>query len=200
MWECFVRSRGRGSYGYIKRLMEFWDDKALNKRSQASVLSQIKSIEQGGLLSEYEKCEIERLVRSEESAGQKDNANEEPAGQEDSLNEESAGQENNVNNVYSEETRNDDLMEDDEHIDFNICPNGNQRHSIESFVGRDSELDDDVEDHELDIDPEIHIQRLDIFEKGDSVRVTNEEENKIIMSISPQNYNSNSAIMRNQRM
>ena len=102
MKECFVRSGGRGSYGCIKKLMEFWDDKALNKHSQASVLSQIKSIERGRLLSEYDKCKIERLARSEESAGQKYNANKKPAGQEDSLNEESAGHENNIYKLLCE--------------------------------------------------------------------------------------------------
>jgi len=34
-------------------------------RSQASVLSQIKCIEEGGLLSEYEKSEIEQRVECE---------------------------------------------------------------------------------------------------------------------------------------
>ena len=161
VWECYVRSGGRGSHGYIKRLMEFWEESALNKRSQASVLSQIKSIEKGGLLSEYEKSEIERLVRYEE----------EPAGQA------------NVNNVYNEENSNFDHIEDDADIDFTVLTNSNHRRSVESFVGKESEIEDDIENHELDMDPEVHIERLNLFEKGDVFRITNAEENKIIARI-----------------
>ena len=167
VWECFVRSGGRGSHGYIKRLMEFWEGKALNKRSQASVLSQIKSIEKGGLLSEYEKSEIERLVRCEETAGQ----------------DSSEERDNSVNNVYNENDENDSFIGNDDDVDFTVFSKTNEVHSVESFVGRESDEDDDFEGHEVDFDPEVHIERLDIFEKGDTVRVTNSEENDILARI-----------------
>eukprot|EP00111_Clytia_hemisphaerica_P013739 TCONS_00040429-protein len=162
VWECFVRSGGKGSYGYIKRLMEFWEERALSKRSQASVLAQIKSIEKGGLLSEYEKGEIERLVRSEG---------------------EPAGQDNSVNNVYNETTQDDDLAVDDVDIDFTVFSKSSQCHSVESFVGKESDIGDDFWDHEDDFEPEVQVERLNVFEKGDVVRITNEEENKIIFRI-----------------
>ena len=162
MWECYVRSGGRGSHGYIKRLMELWEERALNKRSQASVLSQIKSIEKGGLLSEYEKSEIERFVRREES---------------------SAGQNNVLNSVFKEEMVNEDHVENDAYIDFTVLTGPSQGHSVDSFVGRESEIEDDVEDYDIDFDPEVKIERLDLFEKGDVVRITNAEENAIISRI-----------------
>jgi len=51
--------------GYIKSVMEMWDGRDVGIRSQASILSQIKCIEVGGLLSEYEKSEIEQRVEIE---------------------------------------------------------------------------------------------------------------------------------------
>ncbi|XP_066934090.1 uncharacterized protein [Clytia hemisphaerica] len=142
--------------------MEFWEERALSKRSQASVLAQIKSIEKGGLLSEYEKGEIERLVRSEG---------------------EPAGQDNSVNNVYNETTQDDDLAVDDVDIDFTVFSKSSQCHSVESFVGKESDIGDDFWDHEDDFEPEVQVERLNVFEKGDVVRITNEEENKIIFRI-----------------
>lgn len=65
LWECYVRSGGRGCLGYIGRVMDMWNGRDVGVRSQASVLSQIKCIEAGGLLSEYEKCEIEQRVERE---------------------------------------------------------------------------------------------------------------------------------------
>jgi len=162
VWECFVRSGGRGSHGYINRLMEFWEERALSKRSQASVLSQIKSIEKGGLLSEYEKSEIERMVLREED----------PAGQDDV-----------VNSVFNEEIQTEDFVEDDTDIDFTVLSNFQQGHLVDSFVGKEPEIEDDVEDHEIDFDPEVNIERLDLFEKGDIVRITNAEENTMIRRI-----------------
>ena len=65
LWECYVRSGGRGCLGYINRVMEMWNGRDVGIRSQASVLSQIKCIEAGGLLSEYEKSEIEQRIERE---------------------------------------------------------------------------------------------------------------------------------------
>jgi len=48
--------------GYIKKVMEKWDGRDVGIRSQASILSHIKRIEAGGLLSQFEKSEIEQRL------------------------------------------------------------------------------------------------------------------------------------------
>ena len=191
VWECFVRSGGRQSYGYIKRLMEFWEAKGISDRSQASILSQIKCIEKGGLLSECEKYEIERQVRKEVTAGQ------DPLYENEFV--------NNVNNVFVN-TEDDNDSNEEAEIDFNVVPSTivsatadvnvhlllNRPHSAESFVGKESENENDFEKHEPcideddvepDFDVNVHTERLDIFEKGENIRVTTEEENKILTRI-----------------
>lgn len=65
LWECYIRSGKRECEGYIKRLKDMWDGRDVSVRSQASILSQVKSIEAGGLLTELEKVEIESRVRNE---------------------------------------------------------------------------------------------------------------------------------------
>ena len=68
LWECYTRSillKGRGNIDYINRLIEMWNGRDVDVQSQASVLSQVKCIQKGGLLSEYEKKEIERNVQDE---------------------------------------------------------------------------------------------------------------------------------------
>ena len=42
LWECFVRSGGKRSGGYIKRLKEMWDGRDLSVRGVPSLLSQLK--------------------------------------------------------------------------------------------------------------------------------------------------------------
>ena len=68
VWECYIRSielDGREHRDYIQKLMQMWEGRDLSVRSQASILSQVKCIQKGGLLSEYEKREIERKVKDE---------------------------------------------------------------------------------------------------------------------------------------
>lgn len=65
LWECFVRSKKVSPNGYIKTLVELWETNGLGVRSQASLLSQVKSIQNGKLLSEFEKREVERRVEEE---------------------------------------------------------------------------------------------------------------------------------------
>ena len=77
LWECYIRSGGRVCNGYIKRVMNMWNGRDLSVRSQASILSQIKCIENGGLLSEFEKREISNRVRScAENSGRLNESNE----------------------------------------------------------------------------------------------------------------------------
>ena len=79
LWECYVRSGGSGSDGYIKRLVDMWDGRDVNVRPQAALLGQLRSLKSGRKLSEFEKREIERKVTMERIA---------PAGQESIENEE----------------------------------------------------------------------------------------------------------------
>ena len=65
LWECYVRSGGSGSDGYIKRLVEMWDGRDVNVRPQAALLGQLRSLKSGRRLSEFEKREIERKVTLE---------------------------------------------------------------------------------------------------------------------------------------
>ena len=68
LWECYVRSGGSGSDGYIKRLVEMWDGRDVNVRPQAALLGQLRSLKSGRRLSEFEKREIERKVTLERLA------------------------------------------------------------------------------------------------------------------------------------
>ena len=45
--------------------MKMWEGRDVNLCLRASVLSQVKFIQKGGLLSEYEKREIEKNVQNE---------------------------------------------------------------------------------------------------------------------------------------
>ena len=65
LWECFVRSGGKRSGGYIKRLKEMWDGRDLSVRGVPSLLSQLKQIEVNNLLTLMERGEIEKRVRCE---------------------------------------------------------------------------------------------------------------------------------------
>ena len=62
LWECYIRSRIISPDGYIKSVMEMWNGRDVSVRSQASVLSQIKCIRLKGLLTQFEKREIETKV------------------------------------------------------------------------------------------------------------------------------------------
>jgi len=65
LWECFVRSGGQRSDGYIQKVKNMWDGRDLSVRSKASLLSQLKQIEDNSLLSIMERGEIEMVVREE---------------------------------------------------------------------------------------------------------------------------------------
>ena len=79
LWECYVRSGGSGSDGYIKRLVDMWDGRDVNLRPQAALLGQLRSLKGGRRLSEFEKREIERKVTMERivPAGQGSNNDDE---------------------------------------------------------------------------------------------------------------------------
>ena len=65
LWECFLRSGGKRSGGYIQKVKDLWDDKGMNARSIASLLSQLKQIETNSLLTVAEWEEIERMIRED---------------------------------------------------------------------------------------------------------------------------------------
>ena len=57
-----MRSGGKRSGGYIKKVREMWDGKDLSVRGTASLLSQLKQIEGNNLLTVMERGEIEKRV------------------------------------------------------------------------------------------------------------------------------------------
>ena len=63
LWECYVRSKITAPSGYIKALADLWETNGCGERSQASLLSQVKSIQNGSLLSEFERRVIEKRVQ-----------------------------------------------------------------------------------------------------------------------------------------
>ena len=86
LWECFVRSGGKKSGGYIKKLKDMWDGKDLSVRGVPSLLSQLKQIEINNLLTVMVREEIERKVRGEVDVGDRDGENKSDgsSGEEDS--------------------------------------------------------------------------------------------------------------------
>ena len=69
LWECFVRSGGKRSGGYIKKVKEMWDGRDLSVRGVPSLLSQLKQIETNNLLTVMERGEIEKRVLVERCGG-----------------------------------------------------------------------------------------------------------------------------------
>ena len=65
LWECFVRSGGKRSGGYIKKMKDLWDERGMNVRSLASLSSQLKQIVTNNLLTVVVRGEIERMVNGE---------------------------------------------------------------------------------------------------------------------------------------
>jgi len=55
LWECFARSGGKRSGGYIKKVKEMWDGRDLSLRGVPSLLSQLKQIESNNLLTVMER-------------------------------------------------------------------------------------------------------------------------------------------------
>lgn len=72
LWECYVRSGKRETLGYIERVMNMWNGRDISVRSQASIISQIKCIEKGGLLSEFDKNEVETRVFTQQCVSESD--------------------------------------------------------------------------------------------------------------------------------
>ena len=65
LWECFVRNGGRKCGGYIKKVKALWDERGLSKRDEPSLISQLKTIEKGIVLTKVERAEISRMVEKE---------------------------------------------------------------------------------------------------------------------------------------
>ena len=49
LWECFIRSGGKKSGGYIRKVKDKWDGRDLSVRGIPSLLSQLKQIETNNL-------------------------------------------------------------------------------------------------------------------------------------------------------
>ena len=65
LWECFVRSGGIRSGGYIQKVKEKWDMQGCRVRSVASLVSQLNQIEKRNLLTVMVREEIARRVKNE---------------------------------------------------------------------------------------------------------------------------------------
>ena len=61
LWECFARSGGKRGSGYIKKVKALYDNRNMNPRSIASLVSQLGQIEKG-LLTKMEREKIEKMV------------------------------------------------------------------------------------------------------------------------------------------
>ena len=65
LWECFVRSGGARHGGYMNSVKRLWDERGLTVRDTPSLISQLKQIENNGLLTESERREIRRMVEED---------------------------------------------------------------------------------------------------------------------------------------
>ena len=76
LWECFIRSGGVWSGGYIEKVRVLWEERGFCGRTLPSMISQLKEIRSGRHLSVMEKDEIRRKVeldgRMEISEGLRD--------------------------------------------------------------------------------------------------------------------------------
>ena len=64
LWKCHTIAGGRESEGYIQRMLKLWGERGTSRRSQPSLISQVRVIERGGL-SNFERQHIESRVREE---------------------------------------------------------------------------------------------------------------------------------------
>ena len=66
LWECFVRSGGEKTGGYIKKIKALWDEKGLSVREKPSLVSQLKCINiENGLVTKMERDKIEKRMGNE---------------------------------------------------------------------------------------------------------------------------------------
>ena len=72
LWECFIRSGGKKSGGYIRKVKDMWDGRDLSVRGVPSLLSQLKQIETNNLLTLMVREDIARKVRNEENGVEED--------------------------------------------------------------------------------------------------------------------------------
>ena len=155
LWECYVRSGGSGSDGYIKRLVEMWDGRDVNVRPQAALLGQLRSLKNGRKLSEFEKCEIERRVTLERIV---------PAGQ---------------GNVEAEENV-DFVVEREEMANSEIGTEVEEQVIDVSFDGRVVQTIADIANSDF---PKVCVDRLDCVGGEGMLRELKEEERVVLERI-----------------
>ena len=157
LWECYLRSGGRRSKGYMKRLQEIWDGRDISVRKLPSLISQIKCIESNNLLTVVERGEIERLLR-EGHGGEK--FNEEERGNDDVVQAEKITRSNKEWENLSEGSgeigeREASEVVNEDHIDMVV-----EQSSIEEV--------------------KIVVDRLDVWKEAEEVRMLNEDEKMVI--------------------
>ena len=64
LWKCVIRASGKGSDGYISKIVKLWDESGISRRTQTRLISQNNVIENGDL-SKLEMEEIEHKVKKE---------------------------------------------------------------------------------------------------------------------------------------
>ena len=65
LWECFVRSGGVRRGGYIRKVTDLYHSRNGSSRSGPSLVTQLRCIDAGGVLTEVEKETIADKVRQE---------------------------------------------------------------------------------------------------------------------------------------
>ena len=156
LWECFVRSGGKKSGGYIKKVKALWDERGLSVREVPSLLSQLKGIE-NGLLTMMERDEITKKIGDEDRM----------ANVEDQELLEERRAERNV--FFGESDSEDEFrgFEGGVNSNFGVDRNVERERSVESVKGMG-----EVELGEV----KVVVQKLITFHGDGGLRVANEEE------------------------
>ena len=172
LWECYIRSGWKQSKGYMKRLKEIWDGRDVSVRKLPSLLSQIKCIEEKGLLTMMERGEIEKGIRVRDG-GIRENV---VGGLEleDAVVSEGEGEREGEIGVDG------DVMEaEGEVIDDAVVP--------ENDGGDDNDIDMVVLRNVVHLGQEILgngvrlvVDRIDAWRSGNKARVMTEEENGVL--------------------
>ena len=166
LWECYVRSGGVKSEGYIKKVREMWDGRDQGVRSDASLLSQLKQIESNSLLSVMERGEIEQRVKREREI---DEEEEEASG--DGIEGKGNEREVELEDVEVWDQEEGEVSRDEEgEVDFGV--DVIERVIVEGEL-KEGEL---KKGNVVSIGIKLEMKREPIWKRGDEVRALKEEE------------------------
>jgi len=167
LWECFVRSGGKKGDGYIKEMKALWDERGLSERGEPSLISQLKTIEKGNVLSKVERAEICRMVGQEQRSWREVGESQRN----------DVGEEQRV--LVDQETWMEMFGESDSEAEFEGFE-VEQVDDLESTGDRSKhheELQDDVGGRgEVD----LVVTRIDVWRDGDEMRKLTAEEKAVL--------------------